>query len=100
MPASLAIRSMDRLPEVAHVGPALTLQGDGRASFEVYRAEEVSVTSSLFSGGDWRWRLRSAAGAVLANGNGYKSERSCRTAVNALRSFAGSARDEQRGDCR
>jgi uncharacterized protein YegP (UPF0339 family) len=56
--------------------------------FEIYRANEVSLTSTLFGGGDWRWRLCAAAGVVTANGGGYSTESACKSAVAALRSAA------------
>ncbi len=65
---------------------------DRRASFEIYRADEVRLTSILFSGGDWRWQFRSAHGDILAAGAGYHSEAECRAAVHALHDGAGSAR--------
>ena len=61
------------------------------ASFEIFCTERVSLTSTLYSGGDWRWRFRSAAGTILVNSEGYTSERSCRAAVTALQDHAGSA---------
>ncbi len=56
--------------------------------FEIYRANEVALTSTLFGGGDWRWRLCAAAGVVTANGGGYSSESACKSAVAALRAAA------------
>lgn len=53
--------------------------------FEIYRANEVSLTSTLFGGGDWRWRLHAAAGVITANGGGYSTESACKSAVAALR---------------
>lgn len=63
----------------------------GRAYFEIYRADRVSLTSILFSGGDWRWRFCAADGALIAASAGYRSERSCADAVAALRGDAGMA---------
>jgi uncharacterized protein YegP (UPF0339 family) len=59
--------------------------------FEIYRADRITLTSRLFSGGDWRWRFCSAAGAPIATSVGYASERACETAVRALRRSAGDA---------
>lgn len=59
--------------------------------FEIYRAERVTLTSILFSGGDWRWRFCSASGEPIAVSVGYGSEQACAAAVAALRSGAGSA---------
>lgn len=63
----------------------------GRAQFEIYLADRVSVTSMLFCGGDWHWRLRSAAGATLADCGGYRNEKACIAAVEGLRSEAAQA---------
>lgn len=59
--------------------------------FEVYRADEVQVTSTQFVGGDWRWRLADIDGATLVEGGGYRSERACRVAVSLLRDRAKAA---------
>lgn len=56
--------------------------------FEVFRAAEVQVTSTLFTGGDWHWRLADASGATLVEGDGYKSKRTCLMAVSCLRDRA------------
>lgn len=59
--------------------------------FEVFRAEEMRVSSTQFAGGDWRWRLSDSAGKTLVEGGGYRSERSCMVAVSLLRDRAFSA---------
>jgi uncharacterized protein YegP (UPF0339 family) len=59
--------------------------------FEVFRADEVQVTSTRFAGGDWRWRLADAADNTLAKGSGYTSRQACEAAVSNLRDRAGSA---------
>ena len=59
--------------------------------FEIHREEEVSVTSTLFCGGDWQWRLCSAAGDILAEAGGFESEGACRTAIAAIKADAGLA---------
>ena len=59
--------------------------------FEIYRADEVSLTSTLFGGGDWRWRLCAAVGVVTAQGGGYATELACKSAVASLRRGAQSA---------
>ncbi|UIJ46532.1 YegP family protein [Sphingomonas cannabina] len=64
---------------------------DQEPYFEIYRAERVSLTSILFSGGDWRWRFCAPSGAPIAAGKGYASESHCAAAVAALRSGAGGA---------
>lgn len=59
--------------------------------FEIYRAERVSLTSILFSGGDWRWRFCTADGERVAGSAGYASEEACRRAVALLQREAGGA---------
>jgi uncharacterized protein YegP (UPF0339 family) len=59
--------------------------------FEIYRADHVSLTSILSSGGDWRWQFCSATGKPIATGVGYASESACAAAVAALRAGAGGA---------
>ncbi len=61
------------------------------AFFEIYRADRVKLTSILFSGEDWRWRFRSAAGLVITSGAGFGSRHECEAAVDALRQSAGTA---------
>lgn len=63
----------------------------GEPYFEIYCTERVSLTSILFSGGDWRWRFCSASGESIAVSGGYASEPACAAAVAALRSGAGAA---------
>lgn len=97
MPASFTTQETGRLP--ASAGPELYRHGGRQASFEIYRAEWVSLTSILFSGGDWRWRFHSAAGTILVNSEGYNSEAACRAAITALQNHAGAARITVRGRC-
>ena len=59
--------------------------------FKIYREEEVSVTSTLFCGGDWRWQLCSSRGFVLARAGGFATERECRDAVAMLKNNAAQA---------
>lgn len=66
-------------------------EAGGQCYFEIYRADEVRLTSILMSGGDWRWQFRSGSGALLATCAGYVSEQECTTAVVALHNGAGSA---------
>lgn len=56
--------------------------------FEVFRADEVRVTSTRFAGGDWRWRLADAADNTLVEGGSYRSELACLEAVRLLRERA------------
>ncbi|MEP9359975.1 DUF1508 domain-containing protein [Sphingomonas sp. KR3-1] len=64
---------------------------DREPYFEIYYAERISLTSILFSGGDWRWRFCSATGEAIASSLGYRSKQTCEAAVTALRKGAGSA---------
>jgi uncharacterized protein YegP (UPF0339 family) len=66
--------------------------GDTSGRFEIYRAHEIRMTSTRFSGGDWHWRLCDAAGQVLLDTGGYASEGECLNAVAILQQNAGSAR--------
>jgi uncharacterized protein YegP (UPF0339 family) len=58
-------------------------------TFEVYRADEVRMTSTQFSGGDWHWRLSDSDGQILLDTGGYASERECRNAIAILQENAG-----------
>ena len=60
--------------------------------FEVYRADEVRMTSTQFGGGDWHWRMSDADGVMLLDTGGYASERECRNAIAILQENAGWAR--------
>jgi len=62
-----------------------------RCHFSIYRADSVSVTSTQFAGGDWRWRLSDQLGVVLVEGAGYRSEGHCREAVTILQARAARA---------
>jgi uncharacterized protein YegP (UPF0339 family) len=64
---------------------------DASSYFEVFRKERVNLTSTLFAGGDWRWRLRSSGGNIVAQGDGYANQEDCRRAVDALRNGAATA---------
>jgi uncharacterized protein YegP (UPF0339 family) len=64
---------------------------DGQSRFDIYRSEVVSLTSTLFGGGDWHWRLAGPSGIVLADCGGYRNQAECLAAVEALRTEAGSA---------
>lgn len=57
-------------------------------TFDVFRADEVQVSSTQFVGGDWRWRLSDSSGETLVEGGGYRSQRACQVAVSLLRDRA------------
>ncbi|WP_162301941.1 DUF1508 domain-containing protein [Croceibacterium ferulae] len=59
--------------------------------FAIFRVESVSLTSTQFSGGDWRWRLSDPDGTVLVEAGGYRSEAHCREAVAILQARAARA---------
>jgi uncharacterized protein YegP (UPF0339 family) len=59
--------------------------------FDIYQERRVRLTSVLFSPSDWRWRLLSPSGEVLAVSQGYSSDAECRTSMEAVRAHAASA---------
>lgn len=59
--------------------------------FEIYRKDEERMTSTLFSGGDWRWQLVTTGGLILAEASGYPNEQTCRLAVAVLQRRAATA---------
>lgn len=59
-----------------------------RCRFDVYRADNVRMTSTLFAGGDWRWRLSDRVGRILVEAGGYRTEARCREAVTVLQARA------------
>jgi uncharacterized protein YegP (UPF0339 family) len=59
--------------------------------FDVYHAESMQLTSLLWVGGDWRWRLCTENGKILAAGGGFADEAACMAAVDALRRNASCA---------
>ena len=64
---------------------------DSECRFEVFRREGEQMSSTQFSGGDWRWRLVTTDGLILAEAGGYPNEGMCRAAVAVLRKRAASA---------
>lgn len=82
--AGATAREIKRAGSIAPV-----LQRDDR--FEVFRADEVQVTSTQFVGGDWRWRLADGADRTLVEASGYRSERECRSAMALLHERASAA---------
>jgi hypothetical protein len=68
---------------------ATAIEGD--CLFEIFRADEERTTSTLFSGGDWRWRLVTTGGVILAEAAGYPNEGLCRAAVLVLQRRAATA---------
>lgn len=70
---------------------------EGECRFEIFRADEERMTSTLFSGGDWRWRLVTSDGGLLAEAAGYPNEGLCRAAVLVLQRRAATAPIARRG---
>jgi uncharacterized protein YegP (UPF0339 family) len=71
--------------------PLNRLRSEGRPHFNIYRTEQVYVTSTLVGGGDWHWRLTRHSGEIVADCGGYRNQRDCLAAVEALRADAGLA---------
>lgn len=82
--------------EASAPGGSADLRHSGRPHFYIYRADQVRLTSMLFGGGDWHWRLADHAGIVVAECGGYRNKRDCLTAVEALRAAAWSATVSER----
>src|SRR5690606_8732977 len=64
--------------------PARPAPQGGNGHFEVFREDEVSVTSTRLAGGGWRWRLSDGSGLIVAEAGGYASEAQCRAAIAAI----------------
>ena len=77
--------ALDDLPQ------ELDLAASGECSFEIYRKGEDRVTSTQFCGGDWRWRLVTSDGLVLAEAAGYPNQGTCEAAVQVLRKRSATA---------
>jgi uncharacterized protein YegP (UPF0339 family) len=56
--------------------------------FEIYREDEVRLSATRFSGGDWHWRLKDASGKLLLDAGGYDTEAECQDAVHLLQAEA------------
>ena len=97
-PADAHFRRLGRTASASGAGsqgaPASLDQDVARSgcTFEVYRADEVRMTSTQFGGGDWHWRLSDGDGAILLDTGGYASESECVSAVAILQESAGLAR--------
>ena len=87
--ASEALRADHRIrTHQIDLVPLIAPCGD---KFEVSRADQVQVTSTQFTGGDWRWRLVDIDNTTMVEGGGYRSELACRAAVTLLQARANSA---------
>lgn len=91
MQSRLTIRSgKDRSASLLDA-PRPKPQNHAASHFDIYRSECVSVTSTLFAGGDWHWRLMSGAGLVLVDCGGYRAQADASAAVEVLRTDAWAA---------
>jgi len=80
---------------------AINSDPKGLLRFEVYRDEEIRVSSTQFCGGSWSWRLCSPSGKILAQSRAYEREEDCRAALTQVRRHSASAvADAVRGDQR
>ena len=79
---------------VALSAPAIVVKrqwNEAHSRFDICRADQIRLTSTLFGGGDWHWRLTGASGNVIADCGEYRNEAHCLAVVKALRSEAGLA---------
>lgn len=91
-PGLIQVTTMPAAANVMPGHPALVRhRPEGRSHFDIYRTEQVPVTSILFGGGDWHWRLTDGTGAILADCGGYRNRRDCLAVVEGLRAEAGLA---------
>lgn len=63
----------------------------GYFRFEVYRDEQIRVSSTQFCGGAWSWQLCSPSGKILAQSRAYEREEDCRAALSHVLRHAASA---------
>jgi len=89
--AAVATNEDETETRISAARPAKRRSKDTQSRFDIYRADHVRLTSTLFGGGDWHWRLTGASGAVVADCGGYRNEAQCLAAVSALRLEAGLA---------
>ena len=66
----------------------------GLFRFEVYRDEEIRVSSTQFCGGAWSWRLCAPSGQILAQSRAYEREEDCRAALSHVRRHAADAQSD------
>ena len=78
-------------------GPDLEFGEDKRCQFRLFQADRVSLNSTQFEGGDWRWQFCSPSGEILAQCVGYRSEAECRAAILRLQNEAAYATISTRG---
>jgi uncharacterized protein YegP (UPF0339 family) len=84
-PADLHFKKIDAgHPAIGGESPEPRALSELPCRFDVYRADEIRTSSILFVGGDWHWQLSDAAGQILVEAGGYRSEGDCREAVAML----------------
>ena len=66
----------------------------GLFRFEVYRDEEIRVSSTQFCGGAWSWRLCTPSGQILAQSRAYEREEDCQEALSQVRRHAAGAQSD------
>lgn len=86
MPEAAANENVGRFLGGSELGPEF--REDERCQFRLFHADCVTITSTRFDGGDWRWQFCSPSGEILAECAGYRSERECRAAVLRLQNEA------------
>ena len=83
----IAVCGMALLGAGLAVGAADPAPGKAAATFEVYQDR----------GGEFRWRLRSQNGQILATASeGYKEKRSCLAAIESVKKSAADAPVEEK----
>lgn len=88
---AIAANDAPDAPRIAEASVARKQWNEAQSRFDIYRADSVKLTSTLFGGGDWHWRLTGASGSIIADCGGYRNEAECLAAVGALRVEAGLA---------
>ena len=70
---------------------------DQRCQFRLFQADRVSLTSTQFDGGDWRWQFCSPSGEIITESGGYLSEAQGRASVLRLQNEAAYASSSMPG---
>jgi uncharacterized protein YegP (UPF0339 family) len=86
MPEAAANENVARVDRSAE--PEREYREDQRCQFRLFQSDRVTVTSTRFDGGDWRWQFCSPSGEILSECAGYRSEAECRAAVLRLQNEA------------
>jgi len=67
---------------------AMVSTSSGPFRFEIYRDEQIRVSSTRFCGGAWSWRLCTPTGEIVAQSRAYEREQDCRAALALVRRHA------------